>query len=74
MDVRMTKVRPVMQGLTHNWLSAKDWVAAENEVNIDFLAENFGEAQVTVSDTTRCKTAPQVQTWMFTKGQTAVKL
>ena len=30
-----------------------DWVTADGHVNIDFLAEHYGQAQVMVSNTTR---------------------
>ncbi|DBA81219.1 TPA: hypothetical protein ACH3X2_007033 [Trebouxia sp. C0005] len=45
---------PVMiQGLTVDWQASKDWVTADNGVNVDFIAHHFGQAQVMVSDTTR---------------------
>lgn len=43
--------------MTSEWKSSKDWVIADGNVNIDFLAERFGQAQVMVSDTSRYEAA-----------------
>ena len=43
------------QGLACTWKSSRDWVKGDGAVNIDFFSEHFGQAQVTVSDTTRCE-------------------
>ena len=49
----------MMQGLTCDWQASKDWVTAANDVNIDFIAHHFGQAQVMVSNTTRYSQKPQ---------------
>ena len=41
------------QGLSDEWQATQDWVTPTGDVNIDFLAAHFGQAQVWVSDTTR---------------------
>ena len=49
----------MVQGLTVDWQASKDWVTADNGVNVDFIAHHFGQAQVMVSDTTRYCHRPQ---------------
>jgi hypothetical protein len=44
----------VIQGATDGWRAMHDWAAADGGVDLDYLEERFGLAQVTVTDTSRC--------------------
>ncbi|CAL8468075.1 g7614 [Coccomyxa elongata] len=38
---------PVMiEGVTEGWQACEDWVTADGEINLEFLAENFGDANI----------------------------
>ncbi len=43
-----------MQSVTEEWAAAKDWVTKEGGINLSFLAERFGNAQVWATECTRC--------------------
>ncbi|KAL3142171.1 hypothetical protein ABBQ38_002528 [Trebouxia sp. C0009 RCD-2024] len=49
---------PVMiQGLADHWKATQEWVTSSGDIDIDFIAKQFGQAQVWVSDTTRVNAA-----------------
>lgn len=61
-----------VQGATEGWAAARDWVAADGGLDLDFLEQQFGAAQVLVTDTARqgggglfwCWLTADVQ-WLF---------
>lgn len=42
------------QGITDDWVAARDWVCPDGTVDIDFMDEHFGKSVVTTVDTSRC--------------------
>ena len=44
---------PSEQGATEGWAAAQDWRAPDGSVDLDFLEQRFGNAQVLVTDTAR---------------------
>ena len=42
-----------MQGMTEGWAASKDWVDQGGGINLSFLAERFGTAQIWATECTR---------------------
>lgn len=60
------------QGATEGWAAARDWVAADGSVDLDFLEQRFGDAQVLVTDTARQGGGGRFLCWLTVDMQSVV--
>ena len=44
----------LLQGAAEGWRAVRDWVAPGGSLNLNFLEDHFGGAQVTATDASRC--------------------